>query len=185
MSFSENDLVAMMKNDSQEAFFIFYRKYLPVVEDFAFSLVKDRDISREIAQNVFIKIWDRRKKLDDVESLRSYLFRMTRNAVYDYSRSCRGITVGIDDVAGSIDLSEFVIDEDSSESIDSRNLLVKVLIEMDALPEKCRRVFIMSRMLGMKNREIADSLGVSVKTVEYHISSALATLRKNIDLGLG
>lgn len=185
MSFSENDLVAMMKNDSQEAFFIFYRKYLPVVEDFAFSLVKDRDISREIAQNVFIKIWDRRKKLDDVESLRSYLFRMTRNAVYDYFRSCRGMTVGLDDVAGSIDLSEFVVDEDSSESIDSRNLLVKVLIEMDALPEKCRRVFIMSRMLGMKNREIADSLGVSVKTVEYHISNALATLRKNIDLGLG
>ena len=182
MSSSETDLILEMKNDSREAFFIFYQKYLPVVENFAFSLVKDSEISREISQNVFIKIWDRRKKLDDIESFKSYLFRMTRNAVYDYFHSYRSRTVSFEDMSGRMNISDIIV-EDKSCNIDSKNLLMKVLIEMDRLPEKCKKIFIMSRMLGMKNKEIADSLSVSVKTVEYHISNALAILRKTLKSG--
>lgn len=170
-----------MKNDSQEAFFIFYRKYLPVVEDFAFSLIKDREVSKEIAQNVFVKVWDIRKKLDEVTSFRSYLFRMTSNAVYDYFHSFQCRTVSFDDMEDAMNLSDFIVEGDSQDAdIDSKNLLMKVLIEIDSMPEKRRKIFIMSKILGMKNREIADSLSISIKTVEYHVSNALTILRKNI-----
>jgi RNA polymerase sigma-70 factor len=182
MPFSETDLVLMMKNDSQEAFFIFYRKYLPVVDDFAYSLVKDREVSKEISQNVFVKVWDRRKKLENVESLRSYLFKMTRNAVYDYFHTYRSRTVSLDDMAEAVDLSDLMVEEDRSDSdLDFKNMFMKMLIEMDRLPEKSRKIFVMSKMLGMKNKEIAESLSCSVKTIEYHISNALSFLRKNIN----
>lgn len=185
MSFNETDLINRMKNDSREAFFIFYQKYLPVVESFAFSLVKDAVVCREIAQNVFVKVWDRRKKLDNVVSFKSYLFKMTKTAVYDYFQASRSRTVSLEDISERVNVSEMFADDSSAPDIDSKNLLMKVLLEIDRLPEKCGKVFIMSRMLGMKNREIAESLGVSVKTVEYHISNALSILRKNVKIRLG
>lgn len=182
MLFNETELIVKMKNDSREAFFIFYQKYLPLVENFALSLVKEPDVAKEISQNVFIKIWDRRRKLENVDSFKSYLFRMTKNAVYDYFRSCKGrALVSLDEMSENISLGDFSIDTGGPD-IDSKNLLMKVLIEMDRLPEKCRKVFIMSRMLGMKNQEIADTLAISLKTVEYHITNALAILRKKVKI---
>ncbi|MCM1178111.1 MAG: RNA polymerase sigma-70 factor [Bacteroidales bacterium] len=181
MPFNETELIMKMKNDSREAFFIFYQKYLPVVETFASSLVKDTGVAREIAQNVFVRIWDRRRSLDNIESFRGYLFRMTKNAVYDYFHTYRSRAVSFDDMSERIDLSGFAV-EGEGPDIDSKNMLMKVLIEMDRLPAKCRKVFIMSRLLGMKNREIAESMSLSVKTVEYHISSALTILRKKVKI---
>lgn len=181
MLFNETELIVKMKNDSREAFFIFYQKYLPLVENFALSLVKEPDVAKEISQNVFIKIWDRRRHLDNVESFRSYLFKMTKNAVYDYFRTYRSRTVSFDDMSGKISPGDFAV-EANVPDIDSKNLLMKAFVEMDRLPDKCRKIFIMSRMLGMKNKEIADSIGISVKTVEYHISSALSILRKNVKM---
>lgn len=183
---NEKLLIEKMKNGSSDAFFIFYREYLPIVSDFAWSLVKDSDAANEIAQNVFVKVWDRRGRLGEVESFRSYLFKMTSNAVYDYfhqTYNCK--SVSLESVAGGIDVADLMTDTDLSRDIDSRDLLIKVLIEIEKLPEKSRKVFLMSRMMGMKNREIADKLHVTVKAVEYHITRSLAILRKNIAKFLG
>lgn len=179
MSFSETELILKMKNDSREAFFILYQKYQPVVENFALSLLKDSDTAKEITQNLFIKIWDRRRALDTVSSFKSYLFKMTRNAVFDYMKRYSR-NVSFDEMAGRISVGDFAFE--SEPDIDARNLLMKLLVILDELPENRRKIFLMSRMLGMKNGEIAESIGLSVKTVEYHISKALIFLRKNIKL---
>ncbi len=177
MPSNDTELIDRMKNDSREAFFILYQQYQPVVENFALSLLKDSDTAKEITQNLFIKIWDRRKLLGNVDSFQSYLFKMTKNAVLDYLKR-HGRNVSFDEVSDRISLSDFMIE--SEPDIDFKNLLMKLLIEIDTMPDNRRNVFIMSRLLGMKNGEIADRTGLSVKTVEYHISKALNFLRKKI-----
>lgn len=178
MSFNETELIHKMKNDSREAFFILYQKYQPLVENFALSLLKNSDAAREVAQDLFIKVWDKRRTLDNVELFKAYLFKMTRNAVFDYIRR-NGRSISIDDIPDKINPGDLAIDSYEPD-IDSKNLMMKLLIDIDSMPDNRRKVFIMSKMLGMKNKDIADSTGLSIKTVEYHISKALKFLRKNI-----
>ena len=148
-------------------FFVFWCK-----DNFVFSLVKDREATDDITQNIFMNIWDRRKNLDKDLVFRSYLYASARNAVYDWFRRSDKIEkVGIDNASG-------IVGEDLSKVLDDEELLTMVNLAVIGMPETRKRIFILSRIKGLKNREIAEEVGVSINTVEYHISKALEELRK-------
>ena len=111
-----------------------------------------------------MNIWDRRKNLDKDIVFRSYLYTASRNAVYDwFRRSDRLDTVGIENASG-------IVGEDLSKILDDVELLTMVNLAVSGMPETRKRIFILSRVKGLKNREIAEDLGVSIKTVEYQSS---------------
>lgn len=150
--FEEKKLVSALKNGSYEAFDALYMAYSPLVERFAYALLKNRSEVEDLSQNVFLKLWEIRSRLDSVNSFRSYLFTMVRNAIMDVLSS-----------------------------IDARKMGLIINMAVSLMPEQRRKVFMMSRKEGASHKEIAASLGISVKTVEYHISKALSTLREIVE----
>lgn len=171
----EQMLVEELKNGSYEAFDTLYMTYSPLVEKFAFALLKSRQEADDLSQGVFLSLWEKRARLGNVRCFRSYLFAMVRNAVFDQLSSHKGQN-SIDHIPDLLlkNLSpEFV-----EEKIDADNLKILINIAVSLMPEQRRKVFVMSRIKEKTHKEIAESLGISVKTVEYHISKALASIRE-------
>ena len=172
MLYDDKKYVKELAMGSREAFESLYLRYSFLVERFVFSLVKDREATDDITQNIFMNIWDRRKNLDKDLVFRSYLYTSARNAVYDWFRRSDKLTkVGIKDASD-------IVGQDLSKVLENEDLLTLVNLAVCRMPEKRKRIFLLSRVKGLKNQEIAEQLGVSIKTVEYHIAKALEELRR-------
>lgn len=175
----EKNLVTALRNGSYEAFDALYMAYSPVVERFAYALLKNRSEVDDLSQNIFLKIWEIRDRLDSVTSFRSYLFSMVRNAVLDIL-SKRKVVTDIDCLPESV--LKDIASADVVSSIDTQNMMLMVNLAVSMMPEQRRRIFMMSRIEGASHKKIAETLGISVKTVEYHISKALSSLREILKL---
>lgn len=159
---------------SRDAFEALYLRYAPLVERFAGALVKDDSAADDIAQNVFLNLWNRRSNLSRVPDFKAYLFTSTRNAVADwFRRYAKAPSLSLED-SGIADL----LGSDGSGDIARAEMLEAVNRCVERMPLKRREVFLLSRAKGLKNAEIASLMGLSEKAVEYHISRALADLRK-------
>jgi RNA polymerase sigma-19 factor, ECF subfamily len=143
--------------------------------NFAFQYVHDSDSAKDIAQKVFLTLWENREKIDLEKSIKSFLFTSVRNRSLNYIRDQKKYRSRVLDL--EIADLEIAFETDDSEVSE---LQVKVSEVLDTLPEKCRLAFEMSRYQNMKYREIADEIGVSVKTVEAHISKALKIFKDHL-----
>ena len=142
---------------------------------FAGQYVRDPDAAQDIAQKVFINLWETRDTIDPQKGVKSYLFTSVKNRCLNYIRDHKKYRSRVLDVElGDIDIAFEEHDSGAAE------LEAKIAEAMQALPEKCRLVFEMSRFQDKKYKDIADELGLSVKTVEAHMSKALKTLRESL-----
>lgn len=134
----------------------------------------DVEPSEEVIQDLFVKLWEKRDSLIINTSLPAYLKKAVTNHALNYLKFQQK-TVRFQDYIG------FEVDGFKSEAADNpmlhNDLEKKVNTLMKAMSEKRRAIFEMSRFEGMKNHQIAQQLGVSLKTVEYHMAAALDFLR--------
>jgi len=155
--------------DDFEALFKLY--YAPLVV-YACKFVADRDIAREIVQDFFVRLYEKRLTLNIDTSIKSYLYRSVYNCCINYINQ-RTIQ---DKHLKNIDMEK--VDEDNLENeINRIELQQKIFEVIETLPSKCRRIFKMNRLEGLKNEEIATKLNLSKRTVETQISKALKILR--------
>ena len=143
----------------------------------AFRLVHDRNLSEDIVQDVFLMLWKRRTEIDFSRPVLPYLTTAVRNRSIDClrSRKSRGDgTCGLDTLDGYV---RCLVADRCEEEFDLSWLRHEIDDGVSQLSEQCRRVFLLSRVTGLKNREIAERLNISVKTVEKHIGAALSQLR--------
>ena len=168
----------------EETFEILYRRFYPRLYNFAHKIISEASVSQDMVHEVFIKLWENREHLEG-DRYGALLFKMTRNMCFNYLKHKKVV------LNKSIDLKscrqweelyriEFIKD-------DPYSLIEKELEEQFQeivydLPERCREVFVLSRVNGMKNREIALELNLSLKTIEKHISHALRILRSRFML---
>ena len=153
-----------------------FHKYYESLCHFANQYLQDVDLAQDICQRVFIALWEKRSEINLDLSIKSYLYTSVRNRSLNHIRDHKKYRSKILDIdCGDIDLwSE---DEDQ---FSANELSKKIEISLGKLPEKCRQVFEMSRFKGLKNREIAEELGLALKTVEAHISKALRILKDQL-----
>ncbi len=163
-----------------KAFDTLYMRHAPHVEAFACCMLKDRAEAEDLAHDLFLKIWENRETLQDVRSFKNYLFRMTKNAIFDRFEH-KAVDARYQQTSQAVDLSELVSD-DIAARIDQKDLLLLIELAVDKMPPQRQRIFRMSRIDGIPQPEIARQLGISLKTVEYHIHEALAELRKLIQV---
>ena len=142
---------------------------------FANQLVQDMDSARDIAQKVFIKLWENRETIDPQRSVQSYLYTSVRNRCLNHIRDRKKYRSQVLDLE-IMDI-EITFEEDKTGLED---LEKKIAEALSALPEKCRQVFEMSRFQELKYKDIAAQLDISEKTVEAHMSRALKTLREEL-----
>lgn len=152
-----------------------YRAFYGKVFTFVLSLVKSKANAQDITQNIFMKLWKNRKKLEHIKSMDDYLFILSKNACMDYFRKAsrkKGIST---DVFDEFLLSRIV--SSSEKRIDALSDIEELRHVIESLPSKRRDIFIMSRFDGLSNDEIASILGVSKKTVENQISLATKKIK--------
>lgn len=152
-----------------------YRAFYGKVFTFVFSLVKSKANAQDITQNIFMKLWKNRKKLEHIKSMDDYLFILSKNACMDYFRKASRKKEVSTDVFDEFLLSRIV--SSPEKRIDALSDIEELRHVIDSLPSKRRDIFIMSRFDGLSNDEIASILGVSKKTVENQISLATKKIK--------
>lgn len=174
-----NDLSAGRK----EAFEYLFTTYYPRLRNYASHFIADVDDVEDIIQDCFVSLWNRRTMLTGI-SLSSMLFTMVRNGCLNFLKH-KAIAQGYNaEELKHISGSEALYNLDFLGSADEELLYNELRRQIDEvlsnLPERSRQVFVMSRFEGLKNKEIAERLDISVKVVEKHITKSLAMLRKQI-----
>ncbi len=153
---------------------LFKRYYRQLCLYAAHYLNGDIAASEDIVQDCFVKLWQQEAKRD-ITDKRAFLYSTVRNACIDTLRRQHPEMTSID----PSDLEEVISDE---EAVDRSEQEAKVWEIIDALPDRCREVFLMAKRDGMTYNEIAEALNISVKTVEHQISKAMKKLRNNKNL---
>lgn len=156
---------------NEKAFNFIFRQYYKQMGQFAFSIVKDQGSAESICQEVFVKLWEKRKELSDVSNLNSYLARMVRNQCIDFLRKEKSNSKRYSA------LKVIESDNTTEEEILKNEFEEKLLNSMMRLPGRCREAIELSRFDGLSNREIAQRMQISVKGVEALIGRSLKFLR--------
>ena len=170
----EHRLMQRLSEGDEKAFRELFESYYPKVRAFVDCIVKESDTSEDIAQDIFAKIWERREIFwgGDVQSFGGYIYKMARNAALNHIRR----TVNIN-LAQIPQIEEKVGDESFEDEYYAREKELFIRLVVCRMPEQRRRIFEMSRYLGLDNQTIADTLHISKKTVENHLTLALKELR--------
>lgn len=170
-----NILIGKMKHGDRESFNQIFRRYYAPLVRFCVRFVADADMSAEIVQDLFVKLWSNREKIAFTSSFESYMLRSVRNAAITYINKERAHAET--NMAIYTDESDA---NDPSETLQSNNLEVSYRKILATMPEKRREVFLASRFEGLKYAEIGEKLGLSTKTVEAHMSAAIKQLREGL-----
>jgi len=161
--------------DLSGAFELLFREYYGPLVAYAFRFTGNLDTAREIVQDFFVRLYERQNALTIESSLRAYLYRSVYNCCINYSNQ-KSIQ---DKHLRNIEL-ERKQSEHLEEEIQTVELQHRIHSMIEALPPRCRQIFKMNRLDGLKNEEIAFRLNLSKRTVETQISKALKILRKKL-----
>lgn len=149
-----------------------FERYYPIVRLSVLRLVNDPGVAEDLTQDLFLHLWSNRERMVITSSLDAYLRKAATNRALNYLRDKRRFEELEPD-------DDQVLSADPSELLNLEGLELQTAIDqaIDALPERCRLVFVLSRFEDMKYAEIAEELEISIKTVENQMSRALRNLR--------
>jgi RNA polymerase sigma-70 factor (ECF subfamily) len=172
---NEEFLMERLKKGEEKAYMYLLDHYHKSLCAFAQTLINDHALAEDIVQNVFLKTWIFRKKLDSQFSLKSFLTKSVYNEFLSSYRNDRAVTLLEKNYMEA--LNQIVEDTDEAAI---RKMITLVQNEMQNLPPRCKRVFNLSKEDGLTNIEIAEYLNISNKTVEAQITKAYKILRKKL-----
>lgn len=168
-----NQLYTKLKAGDKNAFQALFEEYYTSMYFYACKFVDD-DLARDLVHDVFMIFWQNKENITIKSSLSAYLFKMLRNKCLQEIEKQK---VRNNYSTEALNLDEIAYYNDGIKSIIELELEEKLKEAMDKMPDGCRQVFVMSRFNSLKNKEIAEQLGISVKAVEKQITKALKILR--------
>ncbi|MFA9392434.1 MAG: RNA polymerase sigma-70 factor [Prolixibacteraceae bacterium] len=166
-------LIEKLKNGDNEAFDTLFREYYAKLVCFAQNFSIDQDDAKGIVQELFIKLWERRKQLSVKSSLKSYLYQSVRNACINYLNHQK-VEVKRQARIQLPTKIEFI------DQIETSELEHEIYQIIESLPVQCKKIFILSRFEDLKYSEIGEKLGISPRTVEVQIGRALKILKNKL-----
>jgi RNA polymerase sigma-70 factor (ECF subfamily) len=176
---SENEIINQLRSGDIEAYKLLYFRYFNQVFCFALKFAIAVEDAEEIAQDVFVKVWDKRSDINTDKQFGSFLFKITQNMVIDRFRHYAAIHKNLESY--HLSQSRQMPESNPTENLVNFYELSEILNTLiDELPTKRRITFKLSREKGYSNREIADLMKISQGTVEKQLSQALKTLKKNL-----
>lgn len=136
------------------------------------NIIDDHDAAHDIVQEVFVKLWHKKDEVKVILNLKAYLFRSVINSSLTY----------LEQNKNKIKTDEFRMASQSStdSKLMAQELENKIQVALKALPPKCKAIFVLSRFEGLKNKEIAEYLNLSLKTVENQMGIALKRMREDL-----
>ncbi|MGV8096705.1 MAG: RNA polymerase sigma-70 factor [Mangrovibacterium sp.] len=176
MTETETQLIEKIKNGDDVAFKVIYNKYFPRLYYFIYEFIRMDDITENIVHDTFATFWEKRHTLRGDLNISSYLYSVAKNNCLYRLRDQRYRQKIF--ASGSLDGKELVQNLKALDSVDTSILVfheIEQIIEktLEGLSPQCKKVFMLSRFEGMKNREIAEELNITTKAVEGHITKSL------------
>ena len=160
-----------VNSDIEKTFEEAFKSNFKALHAYAYTIIQDEGMAEEMVQNVFLKLWENRDRMAIHTSLKAYLYRSVYHESLNYLKHKKVQRKYMEEAMVEHKHNQAEVDEAANE-------LHRHLKEaLRQLPEKCRTVFQLSRFEELKYQEIADKLGISLKTVEAHMGKALKLLR--------
>jgi RNA polymerase sigma-70 factor (ECF subfamily) len=172
----DSEIAGRIRNGDKGQFESLFRSSYVSLVKYAKTLVRDQDTAEEIVQDLFVKLWQEKEKINIESSLNGYLFRSVHNRCLHYIDHRKIVERHADEMA----IAQKENPEDPSEILHYKDLQARIARIIERLPERCGKIFCMSRFEGLKYSEIAERLSVSVKTVEASMGRALKEFRKEL-----
>ena len=169
-------LIKQFKNGDHHSFKVLYQKYAPKLYGFSKRYLNSNDEAEEIVQEVFLRIWEKKQNIDENQSFSSYIIQAAKHRIFN------GFRKKVNEQA----YLDFLIHADQSMTnftdmeIDYREIKQKAENAISTMPPKRQEIFRLSREKGLKNKEIAEKLQISIKTVENQMGQALKFLREEL-----
>jgi len=174
---TDKELVIQIRNGDITAFDKIYKKYSNRLYLFVFGIIKSQKDAEDIIQEVFIKIWDKKDKINEHLSFQSFLFTIAHNTTISLIRK----KVKETDFVAHIKSIQNPVKTTSDESeIEYKELKNRLENTIKKLPERQQQVYKLSRKEELSYSEIAEKLNISVNTVENHMVKALKFVRENM-----
>lgn len=171
----DGDLLTRIQAGDEGAYDAVFREWYPMLVRVASALLHEPDAAEEVAQEVMLELWRRRHVVNADVSLRAYLLRSVRNRSLNHLRHLRVRRETEADVEAT-----YGAPLGADQPIVAGELSEAVRVAVNDLPPRCREVFELSRVHGLKYAEIAESLGISQKTVEAQMGKALRIMRERL-----
>lgn len=178
---TDEQLIELLKSGDDIAFTVLYDRYWEKLLERAISRLKSTEEAREVVQNAFIRLWNRKERLDIKYSFYTYMAAVLKYEIIRKLVERKKMRLMSEDLAANL-ASISLTGSPTEQQLDFKDLQQRLEESIVNLPEKCRLIFKLSREKGMSNKEIAASLNISPKTVEAHISNAIKKLRSSLNL---
>lgn len=173
----DSQLLGKVRGSDVEAFRVLFERYQPILFRKILFETRQTDLSHDIVQETFLRVWTRRSSIKPDLSFLAYLLRISQNLVRDAYRHRKTR----EKLESKVPTPSPSAGDDPGEAVQLAMLQEKLIaIVNESLPDRCRAIFLLSRFEGKNNREIAALLDVSVKTVENQINHALKVMRKKL-----
>jgi RNA polymerase sigma-70 factor, ECF subfamily len=170
------DILLAIRQGNERVFETVFRKHYQSLCNYACGILKDMDDAEEVVQSIFMKFWEQREGIEISVSLKSYLYRAVHNTCLNRLKHLK-----IQEVHKQYVGNFFEENHDSAtDMMDKAELENRIAHALEKLPEQCRLIFKMSRFEELKYQEIADRLGLSIKTIENQIGKALRIMRTEL-----
>jgi len=177
-SLTDAELTDLLKSNDKSAFTELYNRYKGLLYIYACKVTKDDDKAEDLIQELFINLWDKRETINFTSSISSYLYSAVRYKFFDLVDKEKVRADYVQAFQLFLDKGEYLTDN----YILEKELSATIEKEISNLPAKMRKVFLLSRKENLSNKEIAERLDISEKTVKNQLSTALKTLK--VKLGL-
>jgi len=172
----ERQLIVRLKDGHQASFQVLYSKYAPILFAFSRKYLQSREDAEEIVQEVFLRIWDKRDNIDENQSFSSYVIQAAKHRIFNGFRKKVNEQAYLDFLIYADDPHGNFTELD----VEYQEIKIKTEKSILSMPPKRQEIFRLSREGGLKNKEIADKLQISIKTVENQMGQALKFLREEL-----
>lgn len=169
----ESGILKLIQEGDLNAFEMIFKKYYKPLVAYSGTILKSQDEAEDIVQQVFVTVWNKRQELGIIQSIKSYLYRSVYNSSLNRIKQVK---------VRQQYAKEYVLSNVNNYESNHRHNELQQQIEqaLDELPEQCGNIFRMSRFEQLKYQEIADKMGLSVKTIENQMGKALKLMREKL-----
>ncbi|MEM9389039.1 MAG: RNA polymerase sigma-70 factor [Bacteroidota bacterium] len=171
---SDRALVLKLNQNNSRAFKLIFDQYWDYIYAICFKGSGDREVARELTQEIFKSLWERRHKIEANGPLRHYLIKAAKHQLSNYYRNQKVEKKHLDKISHIQSSSKNFTEE----MINYEELEEQVKASIDKLPKSSKKVFLLSFYKKQSHKEIANKLNISVKTVEYHMAKSRSLLHK-------